>query len=183
MRKAFEEGFLLQAAWIPGTEMEADALSRELAIRDTADWRVCPRVFNEICDFMGCTPEIDLFASRMNTQVSQFYSLNPDPRALDFDALSEEKNWADFSVCYAAPPTKLVPKMLAKIISTRARVLAFTAVDNGPMVGHGVDVGRRQGNDDNSALPKNSVEGKWDQPIALAGQDRSAACRGVRNSS
>ena len=125
MRKAFEEGFLLQAAWIPGTEMEADALSRELAIRDTADWRVCPRVFNEICDFMGCTPEIDLFASRMNTQVSQFYSLNPDPRALDFDALSEEKNWADFSVCYAAPPTKLIPKMLAKIVSTRARVLAF----------------------------------------------------------
>ena len=122
MRTAFEDGVLLQAEWIPGTEMEADSLSRELAIRDTADWQVSPTVFLKICEFMDCHPEIDLFASRTNTQVSQFYSLNPDPEALDFDALSGEKNWDSFAVCYAAPPTKLIPKMLKKIQSVEQRL-------------------------------------------------------------
>ena len=125
MREAFEKGILLQSAWIPGLTMEADQLSRSLALRDTADWEVSPTVFNRICEFMGLRPNVDLFASRTNTQVSHFYSLNPDPEALDFDALSEDKDWGSFSTCYAAPPTRLIPKMLRKIASSGARVIAF----------------------------------------------------------
>ena len=125
MREAFENGILLQSAWIPGLTMEADQLSRSLALRDTADWEVSPTVFNRICEFMGLRPNVDLFASRTNTQVSHFYSLNPDPEALDFDALSEDKDWGSFTTCYAAPPTRLIPKMLRKIASSGARVIAF----------------------------------------------------------
>jgi hypothetical protein len=125
MREAFENGILLQSALIPGLTMEADQLSRSLALRDTADWQVSPTVFNRICEFMGLRPNIDLFASRTNTQVSQFYSLNPAPEAMDFDALSEDKDWGTFTTCYAAPPTRLIPKVLGKIASSGARVIAF----------------------------------------------------------
>ena len=54
-----------------------------------------------------------------------FYSMNPDPEALDFDALSSEKDWSTHGLCYAAPPQRLIPKMLRKIITDEATVLVF----------------------------------------------------------
>jgi hypothetical protein len=51
--------------------------------------------------------------------------MNPDPEALDFDALSSEKDWSKHGLCYAAPPLKLIPKMLRKMITDEATVLVF----------------------------------------------------------
>ena len=125
MREAFEQGMHMQAAWIAGKDMEADPLSRELALLDSSDWAVAPATFSRICNYLQVFPEIDLFASRINRKVTTFYSMTPDPEALDFDSLSSEKNWASFSLCYAAPPQKLIPKVFRKIISDEATVLVF----------------------------------------------------------
>ena len=125
MRTAFENGIHMQAAWIAGKEMQADPLSRELALLDSSDWTVAPTTFIRICRHLQITPLIDLFASRLNRKTELFYSMNPDPEALDFDALSSEKDWSRHGLCYAAPPQKLIPKMLRKIITDEATVLVF----------------------------------------------------------
>ena len=125
MRDAFDQGIHMQAAWIAGKDMEADPLSRELALLDSSDWAVAPTTFRRICDYLEVSPKVDLFASRINRKVAAFYSMTPDPEALDFDSLSTEKSWSNFSLCYAAPPQKLIPKVFRKIISDEATVLVF----------------------------------------------------------
>jgi len=123
LREAFEKGMQLRAAWIPGLEMQADPLSRELALQDSSNWVVAQRVYDRVCQLLEVRPEVDLFASRLNRKTTRFFSLHPDPLAMDFDALSEDKNWSKFKLGYAAPPTKLIPKVLRKIRVDEASVM------------------------------------------------------------
>ena len=117
-------GIRLVARWIPGSEMPADEWSRELALMDRGDWEVRPETFRKICSTLSFHPTVDLMASRLNTKCDRFYSFRPDPSqgAIDFDALSDDKNWAS-ELGYIAPPEHLVSKVLDKVKRDRARVL------------------------------------------------------------
>ena len=110
--------------WMPGTEMPADAWSRELALHDTADWEVDPRIFAEITRKLNFLPTLDLFASRLNRKCDRYYSFRCDPGCEGVDALSDDKCWRNVAA-YAAPPPHLIPRMLQKIRADRARVLVF----------------------------------------------------------
>ena len=76
----------LTAAHIPGTKnVEADRESRVFS--DNKEWMIRPDIFRKITDIWG-DPSIDLFASRLNQQVSCYVSWKPDPGAAFIDAFS-----------------------------------------------------------------------------------------------
>ena len=58
-------------------------------------------------------PSIDLFASRLNAQITSYVSWQPDPSAKFIDALSI--NWRQFKLLYAFPPFSLIANCLQKL--------------------------------------------------------------------
>lgn len=70
-------------------------------------------------------PEVDLFASRLNTNTDKSISWHPEPGAFGIDAFS--LNWANMN-CYAFPPFSLLPSVLTKIRSDQALVLLIAPV-------------------------------------------------------
>ena len=70
---------VLKARHIAGKEnVEADRMSR--AHQDRTDWKLCPRVFSRINALWGPL-QVDLFATRLSTQLDRFYSWKPEPKA------------------------------------------------------------------------------------------------------
>mgnify|MGYP007058655218 CR=1 FL=1 len=70
-----------------------------------------PDIFRKITDILG-EPFIDLFASRLNHQVSCYVSWKPDPGAAVIDAFS--LTWHK-QLFYAFPPFSLIARCLQKI--------------------------------------------------------------------
>ena len=87
----------------------ADTLSRNFS--DTTEWKLSEKVFSFICS-QCFTPDIDLFASRLNTQLKRFISWMPDPEAFTTDAFSV--SWSG-SKPYVFPPFSLLPRVIRKI--------------------------------------------------------------------
>ena len=74
----------LTAAHCPGVDnVEANAASRQFS--DQTEWTLSQDIFNVICDMFG-TPNIDLFASRLNKKVKRYCALDPDPEAVFIDS-------------------------------------------------------------------------------------------------
>ena len=103
------------ATHLPGVlNLVADKESR--SIHDNMEWRLNPELFDKITKQWG-TPDIDLFASRLNFQVPKYFSWKPDPGALAVDAFME--SWSDYYF-YAFPPFNMIGKLLKKIEIDRA---------------------------------------------------------------
>jgi hypothetical protein len=95
LKWAFQHNIMLLAGrWIPGLEMAADEWSRAKALEDRGDWCIRQEAFEWVCKTLDVRPEMDLFASRLHNKCDRYYSFRRDPCALDFDALSADKNWA-----------------------------------------------------------------------------------------
>ena len=63
-------------------------------MRDRSDWMLNPRILNRIQQ--KCGPlEVDMFASRLTTQLKRFFSWRPDPEAEALDAFNQ--NWAEYN--------------------------------------------------------------------------------------
>jgi hypothetical protein len=100
------------AQYVPGTSnVKADKLSRTIDCH--LEWSLNDEVYHSIICRMGFTPEIDLFASRLNAKTDKFVSWHPQPGAITYDAFTV--SWADLQ-CYAFPPFSLLPRVLAKIL-------------------------------------------------------------------
>ena len=67
---------------------------------------------------LGVNPDLDLFASRINTQLSSYVSFKPDPGAKAVAVCT--LNWHDTRF-YAFPPFCVIPKVLQKICRDRAK--------------------------------------------------------------
>ncbi|KAJ1209408.1 hypothetical protein NDU88_004786, partial [Pleurodeles waltl] len=67
--------------------------------------------------------QIYLFASRLNSQLPQFYSWRPDPLALASDAFLQE--WS-LSLNYAFPPFIMISRVLAHIRHQQASLILIT---------------------------------------------------------
>ena len=101
----------ISTAHIPGVEnVGADKESRKL--RDETEWMLNRPVFNRVLEILHLTPDIDLFASRLNHQVERYVSYEPDPQAVAVDAFLI--NWKDYDVFYAFPPFSLITQVLQK---------------------------------------------------------------------
>ena len=106
----------LSATHIPGVlNEEADAESRASDTR--TEWRLNPDDFQHIVSILGFSPDIDIFASRINSQLPRFVSFRPDPEAEEIDAFTLD--WSQFKF-YAFPPFILVGRVIQKIIMDKA---------------------------------------------------------------
>ena len=90
----------LSACFIPGIVNTADILSRKL--NHNIEWSLHAEVFDQICRHFG-TPDIDLFASRINHKLPRYVAYKPDPHAQAIDAFAHK--WDLFS--YIFPPFNL----------------------------------------------------------------------------
>lgn len=94
--------------------VEADTLSRIVNI-DT-EWQLADYAFHRITRVFGA-PEIDLFASRLNTKCPTYCSWEIDPDALVINAFTI--TWTNLKF-YAFPPFCLIIKVLRKIKNDKA---------------------------------------------------------------
>ena len=100
----------LTACHLPGVlNVEADKNSRQF--NERTEWQIKPDIFHKITDILG-TPEIDLFASRLNNQLPKYVSWKPEPGASHVDAFSF--SWSDNFV-YIFPPFPLLNRCLQKL--------------------------------------------------------------------
>ena len=94
----------IAASHIPNKKnFEADFESRR-EYKD-AEWMLNPKIFNEAQNILSFQPQIDCFATRINTQLSEYFSRRPDPETKFIDALKliGVPIWAIFSLhlaCY-----------------------------------------------------------------------------------
>ncbi|XP_041364357.1 uncharacterized protein LOC121379771 [Gigantopelta aegis] len=110
-------GVVLSAKHIPSSvNVLADTLSRRSPVQ--TEWMLHRTVAYRVLQLWG-SPQLDMFATRLNSQLLVFVSLVPDPLALEYDALSMDWTGLDF---YAFPPPVLLGKVLAKIRQQPCRV-------------------------------------------------------------
>ena len=100
----------LTAVHLPGhLNVLADQKSR--IFDDKTEWHFNPSVFRKIV-LKFVTPEIDLFASRLNYQLKPYVAWMPDPEAQYIDAFT--RDWSSF-ILYAFPPFCTLTRVLKKI--------------------------------------------------------------------
>ena len=106
----------LTVTHIPGVlNVEADKKSREAETR--TEWMLNKEIFQDVIRKLNYQPTIDLFASRLNTQLDIFYLFRPDPKCYGVDAFTT--NWNKISF-YAFPPFACIPKTIQKIYHDKA---------------------------------------------------------------
>ena len=89
----------------------ADQGSRQGPI--VTEWSLDRYTFLQICYFMGFFPEVDLFATRFNSQLLRFVSPFPDAMALAWDA--RFLNWSQFRSIYVFPPMNFILEVVMKL--------------------------------------------------------------------
>ena len=109
----------LRARHIPGSlNVIADGLSRRNEIQST-EWSLSPQIFKQISKLWE-SPQVDLFATSLNTKLPLYVSPIPDPEAWAVDALNIP--WENL-VAYAFPLTALLPKVVQKLQSQICRII------------------------------------------------------------
>ena len=108
----FDRHLYITAQFLPGIEnFSADKMSRSFS--DNKEYQLKPEIFSRICKHFEIDPEIDLFASRLNSQLPNFVSWSYDPQASYVDAFT--LSWS-FMKPYIFPPFNLIGKIVQKII-------------------------------------------------------------------
>ena len=82
-------------------------------------------IFTVICRFYG-KPSIDLFVTRMNTQLPLFFSWKPDPEAQSTGAFSI--HWNNDYFLYALPLFRVIKNVVQKLRDENASMLAILQV-------------------------------------------------------
>ncbi|XP_060064741.1 uncharacterized protein LOC132545090 [Ylistrum balloti] len=101
----------LSACHLPGSQnTRADNLSRKLS--DDMEWHLAADIFEDLCLRFN-RPCVDLFATRVNTQVNSYVSYLPDPTAIAIGAFTIP--WSNFHMCYAFPPFSVLGRVLQKV--------------------------------------------------------------------
>jgi hypothetical protein len=103
--------------------VEADKASREFKLKDDIEWSLRQDIFDKICDRLTITPEIDLFACRLNPKVERYCAWLPDPEAEYIDAFSGF--WGGDRIVYAFPPFGILGQVLKKFIEDEAEGLVI----------------------------------------------------------
>lgn len=107
---AISQDLWLTAAHIAGKDnCQADIQSRKF--NDQTEWQLQTDIFKKLCALWG-KPQIDLFASRLNTQLLEYCSWKPDPGCIFVDAFTVD--WSKF-YCYIFPPFSLICRCVKKI--------------------------------------------------------------------
>lgn len=97
--------------------IEADSESRSRYIE--TEYSLNNNAFQKIISLIGI-PEIDLFATQINTKCTRYISWKRDPHSIAIDAFTID--WKNINF-YAFPPFSLVARVLNKIIADQAEGL------------------------------------------------------------
>ena len=109
----------LRARHVPGSlNVIADGLSRRNQIQHI-EWSLSPQIFKQIT-LLWERPQIDLFATNLNTKLPTYVSPIPDPQAWVVDALNI--SWKNI-IGYTFPPTALLPRVVQKLLSQECRLI------------------------------------------------------------
>lgn len=120
---AAERNITLLATHRPGhLNSEADFESRSVDHREFYEFSLDPAVAVQLFNSWG-KPDIDLFASRLNSKCDRFISLHPDPFAHLVDAFAQ--NWSGL-LGYAFPPFILIGRVIRKAVRDGASLLLIT---------------------------------------------------------
>lgn len=115
---ATERNIVLSASHIPGVEnVQADRESRRKNI--DSEWMLDKNCFMKLTKVFR-KPDIDLFATRLNSQLEKYVSWRPDPFACHVDAFTME--WS-LIFGYIFPPFSVMGKVLQKIEQDQATAL------------------------------------------------------------
>ena len=117
-----ERNIWLTADYVPSSQNIADVESRHF--NDNVEWMLCKNIFNSITKMWG-TPEIDMFASRLNKQISKFVSWKPDPDSQFVNAFSV--SWTDMYF-YAFPPFSVLGRCIQKIHRDKAECILIAPI-------------------------------------------------------
>ena len=113
-----EREIWLSASHIAGVDnTTADSLSRQF--NDRTEWHLVKWAFLSCTERWG-TPQIDMFASQLNTQLKTFVAWRPDPQATHIDAFTLP--WNNLFI-YCFPPFCLIARVLCKIQLEKPRVI------------------------------------------------------------
>ncbi|XP_065180118.1 uncharacterized protein LOC135810554 [Sycon ciliatum] len=106
----------IRAEYIPGAlNVIADFWSRN---HSSSEWHLLPQAFALLkTRYGGC--HVDLFATRINTQLPDFVSWHPDPQAVATDAFSQP--WQEMDG-YAFPPFCLIDGVGGADVATTRQV-------------------------------------------------------------
>ena len=105
-----QKNMWISAEHLPGIDnSNADYESRKF--NDDTEWTLEKKYFDCIKNQFGDF-SIDLFASRLNSQLERYVSWRPDPNAVYVDAFCH--SWANFKF-YAFPPFSQISRCLEKI--------------------------------------------------------------------
>ena len=113
--------------WLSITHIEGrlnvdpDTLSR--IFDDRTEWMLNPILFRQIDNMYK--PDRDLFASRINRQLNNYISWQPDPQATAVDAFSV--NWYN-KLNYIFPPFSMMSKVLRKLEEDRAEAIVIAPI-------------------------------------------------------
>ena len=105
-----DKNIWITASCIPGKEnYDADAESRRK--QTELEWMLNQKKKLKIISKFQFQPGVDLFASRLNAQLTFFVSYHPDPETMHTDAFSI--SWQGRPL-YAFPPFAVIGKVLLK---------------------------------------------------------------------
>ena len=111
-----EKNIWLSMARIPGCEnIEADKESH--TFRRCTEWCLKRTLFTRACTKLNTSPSIDLFASRINCQITPYVSYRADPEAFAINAF--HMSWKHY-LFYVFPPLSLITRVLQKIQEEQA---------------------------------------------------------------
>jgi hypothetical protein len=114
-----ERNIWLTAVHIPGVDnVEADQQSR--LSNTSAEWSLNHKFFLDAVSELGVRPNIDLFASRINYQITPYVSFHPDPGAIAVNAF--HMSWQQYQA-YIFPPFCLISRILQKIQQEQCTVV------------------------------------------------------------
>lgn len=106
---------LVFASYISSIEnINADAASRCLSIE--SEYELNNKMFQNIVDTFG-KPDIDLFATKLNTKCRKYVSWYPDPNSISTDAFTLK--WSNLTF-YAFPPFQIIARVLEKVKEDKA---------------------------------------------------------------
>lgn len=74
-------------------------------------------IFRRAVNALNFTPEIDLFATRINNQLDRYVSFRPDPNCIAVNAFIIDWKHLEF---YAFPPFICLPKVIQKLCNDEA---------------------------------------------------------------
>ena len=109
---ALAHGVWLTAEYLPGEQNnQADRLSRKLD--DNLEWQLKPKIFQAICEQLQVHPDIDLFASKLNTQLPVYMSFLYDEGAVAVNAFHH--SWNMYDLPYIFCPFSVIPRVLQRL--------------------------------------------------------------------